>query len=108
MRRARTCPWIRTRPYRVLLRGPDIFFAAQFSAAASQICPDLICDSHKGQNWRLRFLQARNAAVLRVAKLLFRLVIEFGYLATVLPKLNIIAVSKLLSLFHGRVIVSAV
>jgi len=32
MGRARTCPWIRTRPYRVLLRGQGVFFAAQSSA----------------------------------------------------------------------------
>src|SRR6266850_1447289 len=32
MRRARTCPWIRIRPYRVLLRGQGVFFAAQSSA----------------------------------------------------------------------------
>ncbi len=30
--RARTCPWIRMRPYRVLLRGQGVFFAAQSSA----------------------------------------------------------------------------
>src|SRR5260221_5903685 len=32
MRRARTCPWIRIRPYRVLLRGQGVFFAVQSSA----------------------------------------------------------------------------
>jgi hypothetical protein len=32
MRRARTCHWIRMRPYRVLLRGQGVFFAAQSSA----------------------------------------------------------------------------
>ena len=32
MGRARTCPWIRTRPYRALLRGQGVFFAAQSSA----------------------------------------------------------------------------
>jgi hypothetical protein len=32
MRRARTCPWIRIRPYRVLLRGQGVFFAARSSA----------------------------------------------------------------------------
>src|SRR5229473_5940373 len=31
MRRARTCRWLRMRPYRVLLRGQDVFFAAQSS-----------------------------------------------------------------------------
>jgi hypothetical protein len=31
-RRARTCHWIRMRPYRVLLRGQGVFFAAQSSA----------------------------------------------------------------------------
>ena len=29
MRRARTYPWIRIRPYRVLLRGQGVFFAAR-------------------------------------------------------------------------------
>src|SRR5260370_42475059 len=29
MRRARTYPWIRIRPYRVLLRGQGVLFAAQ-------------------------------------------------------------------------------
>src|SRR6266850_5349239 len=32
MRSARTCPWIRMRPYRVPLRGQGVFFAAQSSA----------------------------------------------------------------------------
>jgi transposase InsO family protein len=32
MRRARTCPWIRIRPYCVLFRGQSVFFAAQSSA----------------------------------------------------------------------------
>src|SRR5882724_2200926 len=32
MRRARTCRWLRMRPYRVLLRGQGVFFAAQSSA----------------------------------------------------------------------------
>jgi hypothetical protein len=36
MGRARTCPW-RMRPYRVLLRGQGVFFAAQSSADCS-IC----------------------------------------------------------------------
>jgi hypothetical protein len=29
MRRARTCPWIKIRPYRVLLRGQGVFFAVR-------------------------------------------------------------------------------
>jgi hypothetical protein len=37
MGRARTCPWTRMRPYRVLLRGQGVFFAAQSSADCS-IC----------------------------------------------------------------------
>src|SRR5260370_1301544 len=32
MRRARTCRWLRMRPYRVLLRGQGVFFAARSSA----------------------------------------------------------------------------
>jgi hypothetical protein len=32
MTRARTCPWIRIRPYRGPLKGQGIFFAVQFSA----------------------------------------------------------------------------
>jgi hypothetical protein len=31
MRRARTCRWLRMRPYRVLLSGQGVFFAAQSS-----------------------------------------------------------------------------
>jgi hypothetical protein len=32
MRRARTCRWLRMRPYRVLLRAQGVFFAARSSA----------------------------------------------------------------------------
>ena len=40
-------------------------------------------------------------------KLDFRLVIEPGYLAVTLPKLNVVAVSKLFRLFHSHGIVGA-
>jgi hypothetical protein len=37
----------------------------------------------------------------------FRLVVQPGYLAGALPKLNVMAIDKLLCLFHGLAIIGA-
>src|ERR1700730_535357 len=50
----------------------------------------------------------RSRAIVQAIGPLFRLVIEFGYLAIVLPKFNVVAVNKLLCLFPSFAIVSAV
>ena len=48
--RARTCPWIRTRPYRVLLRGQGVFFAAQSSADCITNMSGFVYDRHRSDS----------------------------------------------------------
>src|ERR1700730_14946638 len=65
MRRARTCRWLRMRPYRVLLRGQGVFFAAQFSADCITIMAGFHLRQAQGHERSLHVTDKTSAEMLK-------------------------------------------